>query len=370
MAQYVRLAQGISGGRPVETPRVTRHRYVTGPELSPPALDVTSPEAGVQVADGDSVRLTGTTDGRALYVDVNGEKRRVSLRRGPGGQSTFDVTLALPDLRNQVVIVSVGRAGATSTATRTVLSYGERLGSLTDPTGDDDGPGTYVYPANPVYRPGTFDLTGTGIYDRGDQVAVVTGIAGEIANPFGGDQISHQHVNVYIGSGDGAATPALPGTNMDTAAPWGRVVVTDGRFDSAGVFDATGTKVGDVELVAIPETRQVVTLVDRADLGALDLATARYGVAMFGNAEAGEGIGFIRPVYDYDYWNSNPYGFVRDWRFGGGAGELDFDLPSKDTDTRDANAIDIIVGAGQDQAQVMDWRTSSPVALPMLPLED
>ena len=157
---------------------------------------------------------------------------------------------------------------------------------------------------------------------------------------------------------------------MDTAAPWGRVVVTDGRFDSAGVFDATGTRVGDVELVAIPETRQVVTLVDRADLGALDLATARYGVAMFGNAEAGEGIGFIRPVYDYDYWNTNPYGFVRDWRFGGGAGELDFGLPSKDTDTRDANAIDITVGAGQAQAQVMDWRTSSPVALPMLPLGD
>lgn len=369
MAQYVRLAQGIAHGSPVETPRVTRHRYVTGPELDPPALNLTSPGGGVRVADSDTIRLTGTTDGHALYVGVNGENQRVTLQRGPGGQATFDATIELPELRNQVVIVAEGRRGATNTATRTVLSYGDPVGSLADIAGDDIGPGTYVYPANPVYQPGTFDLTGTGVYDRGDQVAVVTGIAGEIANPWGGDQISHQRINVYIGTGDGAATAALPGTNMNTATSWDRVVVTDGRFNSAGLYDAGGNKVGDVELVAIPETRQIVTLFDRADLGAIDLATASYGVAMFGNAEAGEGIGFIRPVYDYDYWNSNAHGFVRDWRFGGGAGELDFDLPSKDTDTRDPNAIDITVGPGQTQAQVMDWRANSPVALPMIPLQ-
>ena len=146
-------------------------------------------------------------------------------------------------------------------------------------------------------------------------------------------------------------------------------MVTDGRFSSAGIFGADGAKVGDVQLVAIPETRQIVTLVDKADLGALDLAGASYGVAMFGNAEAGEGIGFIRPVYDFDYWNSNALGFVRDWRFGGGAGEIDFGLPSKDTDIRDPNAIDITVGVGQTQEQVMDWQSASPVALPMIPLQ-
>jgi carbohydrate-binding DOMON domain-containing protein len=30
---------------------------------------------------------------------------------------------------------------------------------LTDPTGDDDGPGTYTYPTDAVYEPGSFDLT-------------------------------------------------------------------------------------------------------------------------------------------------------------------------------------------------------------------
>ena len=96
---------------------------------------------------------------------------------------------------------------------------------------------------------------------------------------------------------------------------------------------------------------------------------ARYGVAMFGTAEASEGIGYIRPVYDLAYWQNPPAGFswIQEWRFGGGAGVWT-DTPSHDSDLRDPNAIDIIVGAGQSQTVVMNWRISSPVALPMVPL--
>ena len=46
MAQYVRLARGIANGSPVETPRVTSRATSPGPRLNPPALTVTSPEAG------------------------------------------------------------------------------------------------------------------------------------------------------------------------------------------------------------------------------------------------------------------------------------------------------------------------------------
>ena len=61
--------------------------------------------------------------------------------------------------------------------------------------------------------------------------------------------------------------------------------------------------------------------------------------------------------------------WVKQFRFGGGAGEVDFALGSKDTDTSDPNALDVILGPGQSQAQVLDWTTGSPVQLPMLPLE-
>lgn len=58
-------------------------------------------------------------------------------------------------------------------------------------------------------------------------------------------------------------------------------------------------------------------------------------------------------------------GWVKEFRFGGGAGQIDFSLPSKDTDP---NTIDVIVSSGQSQRQVLDWTTSSPVQLPIVPL--
>jgi hypothetical protein len=50
------------------------------------------------------------------------------------------------------------------------------------------------------------------VYADGDVVRFVTQIGGEIVNPWGGDHISHQRVNVYVGAGGGDAVAALPGT--------------------------------------------------------------------------------------------------------------------------------------------------------------
>ena len=135
------------------------------------------------------------------------------------------------------------------------------------------------------------------------------------------------------------------------------------------MYGADGTRRAPGTLLAIPQTDEIVLTVPKSALGDLDLATARYGVAMFGNAEGGEGIGFVRPVYDFDYWN-NPPGdkpWIKEYRFGGGAGVW-VDTPAKDSDTRDPNAMDVIVGEGQTQAAVLDWEAASPTAVPMLAL--
>ena len=139
-----------------------------------------------------------------------------------------------------------------------------------------------------------------------------------------------------------------------------REVTVRGTTNGQKVYVGLGGQV----FTATPQNGVFEVLVPSA-LGGLNLATARYGVAMFGNSEAGEGIGFIRPVYSLDFWNNGP-AFVKQFRFGGGAGELDFGLESKDTDTRDPNALDVIVGPGQSQSSVLDWQTASPVQLPML----
>ncbi len=216
--------------------------------------------------------------------------------------------------------------------------------------------------------PGIFDLRNLDVFVDGDDALFVTTIEGPVTNPFGGEGISHQKFNVYLGTGAGARQAALPGTNADIESAWTTAVVGDGRFDQAGVYAPGGAKVADGSILTVPETHQIAVVVPRSALGAVDLATARYAVAMLGNAEGGEGIGFVRPVYDLDYWSNPPpgMGWVTEFRFGGGAGEIDFSLPSKDTDTRDPNTIDVIVRDGQQQSQVLDWQSASPVQLPML----
>ncbi|MFG2059452.1 glucan 1,4-alpha-glucosidase [Micromonospora sp. NPDC048930] len=366
MAQYVRLAQSLAHGSPVETPKVVAQRYATGTPPQSPELIVTSP-TDVTTVDGRSVRVTGTTSGSEVFVDVNGVRQAVELSPVSPGRKSFDVEVQLPAIRSKVTVAAVAAGGGTNTATRTVLSFGQRIGGLTDPAGDDNGPGDYTYPTAAVFRPGTFDLTGVDVYAEGEDVLFVTKIAGEVTNPWGGDQISLQRINLYLGAGDGAAVPALPGTNMDTASPWSAAVVVDGRYGSAGVFAPDGSRVSGVRLLTVAETRQIAAIVPRAALGTVDPARARYGIAMFGNAEPGEGTGFVRPVYDGDYWNAGDPWWIKQYRFGGGAGVWT-DTPSHDSDTTDPNAIDVIVADGQSQAQVMDWRQASPVALPMQPL--
>jgi glucan 1,4-alpha-glucosidase len=365
MAQYIRLAQAIRAGRPVEMPEAVRERYATGQERDTPTLALETP-VNAMIASSPTVAVRGTTDAPLVYVGVGDDVQEVVPDDGH-----FATTVDLARGGNVITVVAWSADGGTAAKQVTVASYGTRIGGFTDLAGDDNGPGSYVYPTCSCFNPGAFDLTGLDVYTDGGDVLFVARITGDVLNPFGGDQISIQRLNVYLGGQPDGPQPALPGTNMDTAEPWQAAVVGDGRFGQAGVYTPGGVKVADADLLAVPQTHQIAVAVPRSALGGIDPATALYGTAMLGNAEEGEGIGFVRPVYSFAYWNNPPVGmeWVKAFRFGGGAGEIDFALPSKDTDTRDPNALDVIVGPGQSQAQVLDWTAASPVQLPMLALQ-
>jgi hypothetical protein len=331
------------------------------PSSPAPSLSLSAPADGAVV--GGEVTVSGATDGASVLVRAGGRARTVS----PSG-GAFSVSIPLDLGPNTITATAFNADGVPTTTSVGVISraYGQLVGGLDDPTGDDDGPGTYVYPTNAVYTPGIFDLQRVEVYSDGDQVRFVTRIAGDITNQFGGDRISHQRVNIYVG-GDGDPAAALPGTNMGTETPWSAVVVVDGRFDQAGVYAPDGSRIARGTISTLPAAHEIAFTVPRSAFGDVDLRGARYGVAMFGNAEAGEGIGYVRPVYDLEYWQNPPADkpWIKEYRFGGGAGEWTGDA-SHDSDTRDPNALDVIVGAGQTQAQVLDWRAGSPTRVPMV----
>ena len=55
--------------------------------------------------------------------------------------------------------------------------------TLTDPVGDDYGPGEYVYPYDPAFTPGSFDITRFRAYDQGSNVRFEIEIDGDLEDP-------------------------------------------------------------------------------------------------------------------------------------------------------------------------------------------
>ena len=57
--------------------------------------------------------------------------------------------------------------------------------SFKDPSGDDKGPGAYVYPTDKVYTPGSFDLTEFKMKVSGDKADFSVTVGAQARGPVG-----------------------------------------------------------------------------------------------------------------------------------------------------------------------------------------
>lgn len=122
-----------------------------------------------------------------------------------------------------------------------VLGLGGAAGAqeveLTDPSGDDKGPGSYTYPTDAVYKRGSFDLTKVKIVDKGSEIEVTVAINSKIEDPWGsrswkpaGYGFSVQMAFLFIDTDHKAGsghTEGVPGLNVQFAADnaWEKVFV-------------------------------------------------------------------------------------------------------------------------------------------------
>jgi len=95
---------------------------------------------------------------------------------------------------------------------------------ITDPQGDDAGPGTYTYPTDGVFSAGVFDLKSFSVgYDDQD-IVFKTIVAGPVENVWNSPNgLSVQTLDIYIDR-DGPATGArllLPGRNAALTSDYG-----------------------------------------------------------------------------------------------------------------------------------------------------
>jgi hypothetical protein len=150
--------------------------------------------------------------------------------------------------------------------------------TLLDPVGDDNGPGTYTYPNDPVYVPGSFDLTKVDIQDAGDNVVFKVSVNAPISNPWGmASGFSVQMVQLYIDTDHTAGsglTKTMAGMDVSFSGDegWDKCVVISPQPPSR-VKDEVASKSGDlaaglvIPVSTVASGSTLIATVRKADLG-------------------------------------------------------------------------------------------------------
>jgi len=123
---------------------------------------------------------------------------------------------------------------------------------LTDPEGDDKGPGTLMYPTNPVFVPGAFDIVKFQVLEDDNFIYLRTTVKDYGGNPWNGPNgFSLQLIHVYIlttattlpvnETAPGLNVRVYPGWHyLAVAAPgWGGVPWPDG--EAGALYASNGT---------------------------------------------------------------------------------------------------------------------------------
>src|SRR5262249_33524969 len=169
-ASFVRLAADLDAGRNVVLPANTTARYVTRTQTAT-TLTVTAPADGASVA-ASPVTVSGTTAaGNTVYVSAtNTDAGMTTTASAAAPAGTYSIPVPVTGGTTVIDVVAVSPSGATAHARRTVVFDfvpGTLLLDVTDPDGDDHGPGNFAYPTDGAFHAGAFDLQRFHVFDAG-----------------------------------------------------------------------------------------------------------------------------------------------------------------------------------------------------------
>jgi len=272
-ATYARLAIDLGAGRNVETPGIVTDRYVTNGMPGTLPVTITAPTGGATV-DTATVAVTGTTTPAAKVVaEASGFLGGAAAIASTTADGSGHWSLTLPvSFGSSTITVTATRGRSTGYAQVSVSSSavpGTTVFSTTDPSGDDNGPGTYAYPTSSSFTAGSFDLTGMRINQTDSQVFITFSfrtLVPTFGNPFGA-----QMLDVYVhqpGAATSSTAAAFPQRNY-TIAPadaWNERIEVQG-FASPVWIDPSGNGVGSA--VFVPD--------DGTQTATLELPIAQFG---------------------------------------------------------------------------------------------
>jgi carbohydrate-binding DOMON domain-containing protein len=201
-----------------------------------------------------------------------------------------------------------------------------------DPTGDDNGPGTYTYPTDAAYLKGAFDLTEFKAEKSGGDVEFSASVAASLNDPWGmGNGFATQMVFIFINTGAGKYKDGAPGLNVKFAPGWDKLVVLSPQKKARVESEVKNNAAAMAADILVPTRtkgsgKTISGSVKAADLGAGDPETWSYQVVVQSNEGfPAKGDLLTRRVNEFEGQH----------RFGGGNDGL-----------CDPHAMDILAGAG------------------------
>jgi glucoamylase len=271
-SQSARLALAISAGRNLETPGILSRRYVShGP---PGALNVTitAPGDGTQV-NSSTVTVTGnTTPGATIDIETSPQSGAISVASGTadsGGQFSIDVPVAFGTTRMTVTATKGRSTGYAQVSVTNVALPGVNVLDVTDPGGDDNGPGTYQYPTSGDFHAGAFDITKFKVNQDATNVYIQTTLA-NLDQTFGTD-FGAQLLDVFVrdpSAGSFSTAAPFPSRNYSiaTSDAWSQRLEIQGFAQPVWV-DARGGSVGSPQVVINDPSRTATIIVPKSLFG-------------------------------------------------------------------------------------------------------
>jgi hypothetical protein len=209
------------------------------------------------------------------------------------------------------------------------------LKTMEDPRDDDHGPGSYVYPTDPVFGDGAFDIRSVEVMlDPEANMIMRVSIGGAIACPWGGATgYSLQAIDVYIdtdGIPDSGRRDLYDARKARTTPESAWEYFVRASMDTVAMYDAGGRRLNSVKVISYADaaTQSIFIKFPVASLGAAE--DLRMIVAMLGHDGYAEG--GIRPVK----------ALPAQWVFGG-----------CDQEALCPNIIDLVVPEGASQENIL-----------------
>ena len=355
-AQEVRLIASLGTGRNVDTPAITTARYIThgAPGMLP--VTITAPADGSTLAV-TSTTVTGTTAAGASVTiasaDTTTGASAAVTSTTAASDGSFSATVPVSFGSNAITVAATasgGRSTGYAQVTVTNEGGGSTVLDVTDPPGDDNGPGTYQYPTAPDFHAGAFDMTRFQVLSDG----TFSYLRATLRNldPTFGQTDGAQLLDVYVhvpGAASTSTQAAFASRNyaIASAGAWSQRVEVQGFAPPVWV-NAGGGSVGTAFALAVQADKTITIALPEAQFGT-----------------PGSGWGFSVVLTGQDGFSSDlARGFTPTpgaFSFGVCASGGTAPVCSADPNTV-PKAVDVLTPAGVSQATELD-PTVGPVAI-------